>query len=85
MKSFSSPRPLQYEAEGETCKVPVDVVLALDRSSSMQGEGPDAPLELAKNAAQEFVGRLALRDHVGYISFATDASNPMDQRLTENQ
>lgn len=82
---FTWPHPFDYDAESESCATPVDIVLALDRSGSMarDGKNPDEPLTSAKNAASAFVDRMTQDDQLAYISFATDASNPVDQTLTD--
>lgn len=81
---FTWPNPFEYKARFEECETPVDVVLALDRSGSMRSDGrnPDQPLTDAKRAAASFLDHLSSKDKVGYVSFATAASNPMDQQLT---
>ena len=81
---FTWPKPLSYVAETEKCETPVDIVLALDRSGSMSSDGrnPPQPLTDAKEAAEQFVDRLAENDQAAYVSFATTASNPVDQPLT---
>lgn len=67
-----------------SCEVPSDVVLVLDRSGSMAADGgtPPEPLESAKTAAQSFVDLLGPKDQVGYISYATIPTTPMEQSLT---
>lgn len=77
--SFTWPSPFNYVAETEKCDTPVDVVLALDRSGSM-AEGNK--IGQAKQAAAQFVTRLSSQDQGAYVSFANDASNPIDQPLT---
>lgn len=76
---FTWPEPFNYVAELEKCQTPVDVVLEIDRSGSMRDENK---LEQAKQAAIQFVGRLNPGDQGAYLSFATDASKPIDQPLT---
>lgn len=76
---FTWPAPFNYIAETEKCETPVDVVLELDRSGSMREENK---LEQAKQAAQQFILRLSPGDQGAYLSFATDASKPIDQPLT---
>ncbi len=76
---FTWPAPFKYVAETEKCDTPVDVVLALDRSGSM---AEDNKIGQAKQAAAQFVTRLSSQDQGAYVSFATDASNPIDQPLT---
>lgn len=76
---FTWPAPFNYVAETEKCEMPVDVVLELDRSGSMREENK---LEQAKKAAMQFIERLTPSDQGAYLSFATDASKPIDQPLT---
>jgi uncharacterized protein YegL len=77
--SFTWPAPFNYIAETEKCDTPVDVVLAIDRSGSM---AEDNKIGQAKQAAAQFVTRLSDKDQGAYVSFANDASNPIDQPLT---
>ena len=83
---FTWPSPLSYVAETEKCETPVDIVLALDRSGSMASDStnPPQPLTVAKNAAARFVERLTAVDQAAYVSFATEASHPIDQTLTHD-
>lgn len=76
---FTWPAPFDYVAGSEQCVTPVDVILAVDRSGSMNFE---SKLEQARAAASSFVDRLTVRDQGGYVTFATDASSPIDQMLT---
>jgi Mg-chelatase subunit ChlD len=84
--AFTWSEPFKYNADTEVCEQPVDVVLALDRSGSMSSDSknPPQPLTQAKEAAADFVSRLSLEDQVAYVSFATDATEPIDQELTRN-
>ena len=77
---FTWTGPLNFVAETEACEAPVDVVLALDRSGSMKAE---RKLEDAKRAAAQFVDRLTREDQGAYVSFASEASLPIDQGLTD--
>lgn len=81
---FTWDKPFNYNAEFESCESPVDVLLALDRSGSMTSDGrnPPQPLTQAIQAAAQFIDRMTMKDQAGYISFATDASNPIDETLT---
>ena len=56
-----------------------EFVLVLDRSGSMVDVGK---LDAAKISAAQFVDRLTAKDQVGYVTFATTASEPIDQPLT---
>jgi len=72
--------PLLFAPKAPTsgCTAPVDIMLALDRSGSMVGK----PLTDAKAAAESFVETLTSADHAGVVSFATDASNPIESTLS---
>jgi uncharacterized protein YegL len=82
---FTWTKPFLYDATNESCATPVDVVLVLDRSGSMSSDGknPPEPLTAAKNAAAAFTDRMTPNDQVAFLSFATDASNPIDRTLTD--
>lgn len=84
--TFTWPQKFTYEAKGQTCATPVDVILVLDRSGSMASDGndPPQPLTMAKNAAEDFVAQLSSEDQAGYISFATRVTSPIDQPLTKD-
>lgn len=75
---FSWPEALKYKST-ESCGVPVDVMLIVDKSGTM---GDDGKLDAAKAAAVEFVGNLTPKDQVGYVSFASNASSPIDSALS---
>ena len=64
----------------------VDIAFVMDRSGSMASAGkePPQPLTQAKEAAADFVTRLSRTDQIGYVSFATEASSPIDQELTRD-
>ncbi len=78
---FTWPSPFNYVSEVAKCDVPVDIVLAVDRSGSMVEVGK---LGAAKEAAAQFVDRLTTKDQVAYVSFATESSLPIDQTLTSD-
>ena len=82
---FTWTKPFLYDAASESCETPVDVVLVLDRSGSMSSDGnnPPEPLTAAKNAAAAFTDRMTPSDQVAFLSFATEASNPIDHTLTD--
>ncbi len=84
--TFTWSQGFVYGAEYESCSQPVDVMLALDRSGSMASDkkSPPQPLTQAKDAAEEFVSKMTGSDQVGYVSFATKVSQPIDQELTKN-
>jgi Mg-chelatase subunit ChlD len=69
-----------------SCEVPSDIMLVLDRSGSMAADGgtPPEPLESAKKAAQSFIGLIRNDNLVGFLSYATTPSQPIDQLLTSD-
>jgi Mg-chelatase subunit ChlD len=79
---FTWPEP--FEAEVGLCKRPVDVVLAIDRSGSMDDDGlnPPQPLTDVKDAALVFVDELSVDDRAGLVSFGTTATNPPDRAIS---
>lgn len=77
--SFTWPGAFNFVAGTEQCATPVDVVLAIDRSGSMRESNK---FEQAKRAAMQFALRLTAEDQGAYVSFATEATNPIDQPLT---
>jgi len=81
---FTWPRSIAKTVR--SCEVPSDIMLILDRSGSMAADGgsPPQPLESAKQAAKSFVGLVRDHDLLGYFSYATTPSSPMEQMLTGN-
>ncbi len=79
---FTWPRPIATTIR--SCDVPSDVMIVLDRSGSMAADGgtPPEPLESAKQAAAQFASFLRDRDQIGYFSYATLPTNPIEQTLT---
>lgn len=69
-----------------SCEVPSDIMLVLDRSGSMAADGgePPEPLESAKQAARSFVQLVRSTDTIGFVSYATTPSQPVEQMLTAN-
>jgi Mg-chelatase subunit ChlD len=69
-----------------SCEVPSDIMLVLDRSGSMAADGgvPPEPLESAKKAAQSFIEMVRPTDQVGFLSYATLPSTPIEQTLSAN-
>jgi len=68
--------PLPFAKRVEACSTPVDVILLLDISGSMNDDGgvPPQPLSDALSAASLFIERLdRLTDQVGVVVFATEA------------
>jgi len=81
---FTWPRPIATTLR--TCDVPSDIMMVLDRSGSMAADSTDPPQPLtnAKRAAQTFMQQLRSTDQVGYFSYATEPSRPLEQTLTSN-
>lgn len=81
---FTWPKP--FDLGVKVCEYPSDIVLAIDRSGSMQsmGKNPPEPLSSVKKAASYFVSQLGRGDSVGLVSFATDSQNPASFDLTQN-
>jgi hypothetical protein len=69
---------------GGICTNPVDTMLVIDRSGSMDvgSKNPPEPITTAKNAANTYIDAAELVDKVGLVSFATTASNPIEHSLT---
>jgi len=80
--TYTWPRP--YTVGERICEVPVDTMLVVDRSGSMNDDQaqPPQPLTDVKHAAQTFVDTMQRDDKVGVVSFATQASDPIDAELT---
>ena len=80
---FTWPLPIATKPK-VGCTAPANIVLVFDRSGSMgfAGQNPSQPLTDAKDAALLFVDGTQEVDKVGIVSFATSASDPIDQRLT---
>lgn len=70
-----------------SCEVPSDIIMVLDRSGSMAADGGDPvqPLESAKQAAKTFINLTRDTDLVGFLSYATTPSSPMEQILTSEK
>jgi len=81
---FTWPQP--FTTKSQSCDNPVDVALVLDRSGSMKilGENPPQPLTDVKTAAAFFVSQLKSSDQATLISFANEASSPVDTELGAN-
>lgn len=76
--------PERFKQTQVSCEVSSDVMLVLDRSGSMASisSTPPEPLSTVKNTAVFFVSSLTLGDQAGVVSFANEASNPIDQALS---
>ncbi|MEX0930047.1 MAG: vWA domain-containing protein [Candidatus Paceibacterota bacterium] len=81
-RTFTWPQP--FETGVDVCQQPADTMLVIDRSGSMQfdSEDPPQPLTDVKASANSFLDKLTDTDKAGVVSFATEASNPIDQPLT---
>jgi fibro-slime domain-containing protein len=58
------------------CKAPLDVMMIIDRSGSMNddGQNPEQPLTDAKNGASAFINTLSdIKDRAGVVSYSTTA------------
>lgn len=81
--------PLPFSKRLEVCKVPVDAMVLIDTSGSMNDDGgePPQPITDAKNAAAAFAGRLSEEDRVGVVSFASVGmlEQPLSLRLDLGQ
>lgn len=78
--------PKTFELGSKACEKPGDVMLLLDRSGSMAslGANPPEPLSEAKEAAKSFVDQLSTIDKIGFVSFASNAKNPIDLTLSSD-
>jgi Mg-chelatase subunit ChlD len=83
--TFTWPNPIASTVR--SCIVPTDIMMILDRSGSMAADGgdPPEPLESTKRAAQQFVDQTRARDQLGYLSYATTPSSPIDHVLTSDK
>jgi Mg-chelatase subunit ChlD len=76
--------PLPISLKSRICESPVDVALVIDRSGSMEylGLTPPQPLTDVKAAAQSFISELSKFDQAAVVSFANEASTPLDSFLS---
>lgn len=76
--------PDAFKIEPTTCEQPVTTVLAIDRSGSMNDDGSDPPQPITDvlRAAETFVRNLRSNDKAGLVSYATNASSPIDLEPT---
>ncbi|MSR73124.1 VWA domain-containing protein [Candidatus Parcubacteria bacterium] len=76
--------PNTFDTQSNICKVPADVMMVIDRSGSMasDGDNPPQPLTDVKNAAILFINQLGKNDKAGVVSYADDASQPIDHDLS---
>lgn len=80
--TFTWPQPISLKSR--ICESPVDVALVIDRSGSMEflGKNPPQPLTDVKEAAKSFVSELSKFDQAAIVSFANEASDPIDSFLS---
>lgn len=73
-----------FTVREEVCEIPTDTMLLIDRSGSMDDDGvnPPQPLTGVLSAAKKYIETIGDEARTGLITFATDASNPIDQLLT---
>ncbi len=66
-----------------SCDVPSDIMLVLDRSGSMAADGgnPPEPLNSVKRVAMSFVDQVNKNTQIGFLSYATNPSSPIEQSL----
>jgi Mg-chelatase subunit ChlD len=85
--TFTWPAPLASLRTGQTCSAPTDAFVVFDTSGSMDDAGgtPPEPLASAQAAAASYVDLMGPNDRTGLITFATDATAPVDQALTANK
>lgn len=71
---FTWPNPIAKTIR--SCSVPIDVMLAVDLSGSMNNDqdDPPEPITSVLTAAEQFLARLRSGDQAGVVTFATDAS-----------
>ncbi|MDO8589730.1 MAG: VWA domain-containing protein [bacterium] len=75
-----------FKIKEDICGFPVDVALVIDRSGSMDdlGANPPQPLTDVKNTALYFINHLGKNDRHSLISFANEASTPVDAAFSVN-
>ena len=72
---------LSFNVEEQLCQNPVDIVLIMDRSGSMNWDSPSR-LSQAKEAANSFLGNLGANDQSALVSYASTAF--LDKGLSDN-
>ncbi len=81
---FTWPNP--FDVREEACTLPVDIAFVIDRSGSMASisSNPPQPLTDVRNTAIQFVNQSGPNDRHAIISFANDASNPIETVLNSD-
>lgn len=81
---FTWPRP--FDLGTKVCEKPSRIMLLLDRSGSMASisKDPVEPLTSAKEAAISFLEQLNTKDRAGVVSFASNASSPVDSSISSD-
>ncbi len=82
---FIWPKPFRNTGEN-TCDYPADVAIVIDRSGSMDdlGLNPPQPITDVKDNALYFVNQFGKKNQYTLISFANEASEPIDVSLTSS-
>ncbi len=82
--TFTWPHPISLRSR--ICESPVDTALVIDRSGSMEflGKNPPQPLTDVKEAANSYLAELSKFDQASVVSFANEASHPIDAFLSPN-
>ena len=80
---FTWSKPFNIKEYAYTCGSPVDVALVIDRSGSMDdlGLNPPQPLTDVKATALDFTNQSGKNNNWSLISFANEASRPVDAPL----
>jgi Mg-chelatase subunit ChlD len=75
--------PHRLNLSENLCSFPVDVALVIDRSGSMEslGSDPPQPLSDVKDTALFFIDQGGKNDRYAIISFAGEATKPIDAEL----
>lgn len=78
--------PRAFDLGEVACETPSSVMIAIDRSGSMQSlsANPPEPLTSVKDAAAFFVSSFKPSDSAGLITFATEATTPPESALTKD-
>ena len=81
---FTYTWPNAFPIPPRTCNKPIDVIVAIDRSGSMNDDqdSPPQPITDVLSSAGKFTELLSKDDRLAVVSFATEAS--LDTRLSES-